>query len=192
MQPMPLELRFGSPQLILGWRVADQLIDQLDDLLLQLLRGDAVSSPRIAEAERVATNQTHGRRSGAFCLLGTTDQVLMEPRCLTVPEDAEGEVDCIEIRPSPCGYPPGEVDSVGRPLAGCLCAWIVRQRIKRPSARFGRLGTGWEMPEVAIGPLEGIIWLYIAHDRQDGIVRQVVAPEEGMGVLQRGCIQVLH
>ena len=97
MQPMALELGFGSSQLVLGWSVGDQLIDQLDDFLLKLLGADAVSSPRIAEAERVATNQAHRGCSGALGVLGTTDQLLVQPRRLTVPEDAEGEVECIEI-----------------------------------------------------------------------------------------------
>src|SRR5215216_7008083 len=121
---MALELCLGSSQLVLGRSVVDQLIDQLDDFLLKLLGVDAVPSARIAEAERVATDQPHRGRSGALGVLGPADQLFVQPRRLAVPEDAKGEVDCIEIRTPTRGQPPAEVDGVSRHFARGLGAWV--------------------------------------------------------------------
>src|SRR4029453_1818971 len=94
---MALELSFGTPQLVLSWPVADQLVDQLHGFLLQLLGTDAVSRTGIAEAERIAADQVHRGGAGALGVLGTTDQLLVQPRRLTMAQDAECQVERVEM-----------------------------------------------------------------------------------------------
>src|SRR4249920_3480012 len=59
VQPVPLELRLGSPQLLLGRPIGEQLINDLHHFLLEVLGAHAIASPGIAEAERVATDEAH-------------------------------------------------------------------------------------------------------------------------------------
>ena len=122
-------------------------------------------------------------------MLGTPYQVFVQPRGLTVPQDAEGEVERVESLPPRAGSRQERYTASPAPCQRFL--YVEHgQRLKRPT-RFGGLRRG-EMPEAGLGALEGIIRLHIAHDRQDGVVGHVVAPEKGMDILQGGCVQVFH
>src|SRR5215212_11195089 len=106
MQPVPLELRLCPPQLLIGRPVTEQLVDQVRHLLLKLLWAHPVAGAGIAEAERVAADQAHSRGARTLGVLGAADQLLVQPRSLAMPKDAERQVQRVEILAAARRQPP--------------------------------------------------------------------------------------
>src|SRR6476659_6642088 len=105
-----------------------------------------------------------------------------------MPEDTEGKIKGVEIPSAARGQPPREVDRVGGHVSRSLCAGEIGQFCQRGSGGVAGLGSGAELPEVDTGAFEGVVWLDIADDRQDGVVRQVVAPEEVVNIIESRCV----
>ena len=65
-------------------------------------------------------------------------------------------------------------------------------RGQRPVGRSGDVQVGRDGAEVTLDPFAGDVGLEVAHDRQHCVVRSVIGAEEGLDILQRGGVQILH
>src|SRR5215218_4946516 len=111
-------------------------------------------------------------------MLANAHQLLVQSRGLAMPEDAEREVQRVENSAAVRGQPPREVHRVCGHLVRGLRTRHAGYGLQRPAVEFSWLGARREMPEIDLGALEGILWLNIADDRQDGVVRHIVTSEE--------------
>ena len=155
VQPVPLELGLGPPQLGLGDPVGDDALDLLQHDVVDPFDGHAVAGPGVGVAHRGAADQPHGARRRGLGQLVAADQSAVEPRRLTVPEHRHAQVDGVEGRGAHRRQPPGEVGGVGRDVGGRLLPGQPAERRQRVGRRERRARTGRQRPEVGLGLAEG-------------------------------------
>ena len=135
VQPVPLELGLGPPQLGLG-RSRRRRAARPPPADLELLEGHPVAGPGVGVAQRGAADQSHGAGAGALGELVAADQAPVEPgRSARARAPSSARSTASNVAGARGRQPPGQVDRVRRDVGRGLLP-------RQPAERRQRVGVG--------------------------------------------------